>query len=81
MGHPRWPGFQTDTGNPAMDNANRNLNRRIWRETKTRIRFKSTKGRISRKRLKHLKRVEGGRYIEVICAAMNMLARRNRDAA
>ena len=71
MAHPRWPGFDTKTGNPIIDNANHRLNRRMWRDLHSRLTVQAA----GRKRRKHIKRVEGGTYIQLVAQTMNRLAR------
>jgi hypothetical protein len=75
MAHPRWPGFNEKTGDPTFDNQSRNLNRRMYRDTKRDLRFTTPSGR---RRLKHLKTVEGGNYLQLLVAVMNDLAGRDR---
>lgn len=75
MAHPRWPGFDTKTGNPIFDNQSLRLNRKIWKGSQQSVRFKSSKGRIPRKRLKQMKRYEGAKYITVLVQAMNSIAK------
>lgn len=77
MAHPRWPGFNHKTGDPARDNENRKLNLRMWRETQQTLAFTTPRGR---RRLKELKTVEGGRYIELVAQTMWMLADRDQLA-
>lgn len=68
MGKPRWPGFDSKTGDPQFDNMSANLNRRIWRFTAERMRFDNV---IGRKRKKHLKRVEGAHFVHLATAVLN----------
>lgn len=75
MGHPRWPGFDTKTGDPQYDNHSMRLNRRLWRDTQQHLRFRAR----NRKRKKHITRVEGGNYIKAVVAAMNMLHHRDQQ--
>jgi hypothetical protein len=75
MAHPRWPGFNTKTGNPIVDNANRRLNRHMWRSAQHVLRIHAA----GRKRRKYLLTVEGGRYLTMVAALMSDLARRDRD--
>lgn len=74
MGHPRWPGFDTKTGNPEIDNAARRANRRMWRDTQRRLKINAA----GRKRRKYLLRVEGGRYIILVARLAVDLARKDR---
>lgn len=71
MSHPRWPGFDTKTGDPIRDNVSRRLNQRMWLNTKHAFRIKAA----GRRRKKHLKRVEGGNYIRLWVAVMNDIAK------
>ena len=77
MSHPRGPGFNHKTGDPTFDNQSRNLNRRMWRETQLTLHFTTPRGR---RRLKQLKRIEGGLYIQAVAATMRMLADRDQGA-
>ena len=72
MSHPRWPGFDTKTGDPVVDNVNRNSNRKLWRETQKHLKFTAR----SRKRKKHITRAEGGNYIKLLVATAYQLSRR-----
>lgn len=76
MSHPRWPGFDTKTGNPFFDNHSRRLNQRLYRECKKKLKFHA----VGRKRRKQLKRVEGGKYIILWAAAMNDLVQQRAQA-
>lgn len=70
-GHPRWPGFNTKTGNPVVDNANRRLNKSMYQSTRETIKFTGYK---NRKRKKALWRIEGGNYIKLWAAIMQQIA-------
>ncbi|WIE81033.1 hypothetical protein [Curtobacterium sp. MCSS17_016] len=74
MAHPRWPGFNTKTGNPEYDNHSRRLNRRIWKDVQRRVRVTTPRGR---RRKKQILRVEGGNYILAIHATAKMLYERD----
>jgi len=77
MAHPRWPGFNTKTGDPQFDNASMRLNRRIWRETQASVKVRAR----NRKRKKHVLRVEGGTYITLWVAVTERLAAQHRNDA
>ena len=77
MGHPRWPGFDTKTGKPNFDNQARRMNRIFYRETKKG--FRVTAG--NRKRKKHIKRIEGGRYIALWAAAITIVSDRTHETS
>ncbi len=61
MAHPRWPGYDSKTGNPVYDNQSANMNRILWRRTKAAFKVRAA----GRKRKKRLKRVEGANYIQL----------------
>tara|TARA_R110002124_G_scaffold141828_1_gene306399 strand:+ start:553 stop:786 length:234 start_codon:yes stop_codon:yes gene_type:complete len=69
-GHPRWPGFNSKTGDPARDNAARNLNRKMYRLARRKLRFIAA----GRKRKKALTRIEGGHYITLWASVYNAVA-------
>lgn len=71
MSHPRWPGYNTKTGNPVYDNRSARMNKRLYREMKVTFRVSAA----GRKRKKQIKRIEGGRYIQVWNEAMIALHR------
>lgn len=77
MSHPRWPGFDTKTGNPIHDNTSRRLNQRIYRDVKRRFKVKAA----GRRRKKQLMRVEGGNYIRIVLNVMNDMTREARRDA
>ena len=77
MAHPRWPGFNSKTGNPLADNSARRMNQKMYRRMKTQFRLVNLVGR---KRKKYLMRVEGGRYLELWAALMNQVAHERRAA-
>lgn len=77
MAHPRWPGLNTKTGNPTVDNAARTYNRRLWRSTQKALRIRAA----GRKRRKQLLRVEGGNYIRLVVTVSNQLARERATAS
>jgi hypothetical protein len=78
MGHPRWPGFDSKTGDPAADNRARRLNQRMYRDVHARFRVTNSR---NRKRKKAITRIEGGRYIQLMSKAMNLMAARDRTKA
>jgi hypothetical protein len=71
MAHPRWPGYSTATGNPAVDNVNRMLNQRMYRDVAARLKFT---GVVGRKRKKHLTCTVGAQYITLVASVANTLA-------
>jgi hypothetical protein len=74
MSHPRWPGFDTKTGNPIFDNQSSRLNRHMYRYVQTNLKFKSA----GRKRKKQLKRVEGGNLCKLYAAVANQIVNDRR---
>lgn len=74
MSHPRWPGFDHKTGDPTYDNWALRFNRKMWKETQTRIKILGTK---NRKGKKMLMRVEGGKYILLVHLVALGLAQKN----
>jgi len=71
MGHPRWPGFNSKTGDPVHDNASRNLNQKMYRSARRKLHFITPGGR---RRKKYLTRVEGGNYITLWASVYNSIA-------
>jgi hypothetical protein len=70
MSHPRWPGFDHKTGNPPADNAVRNMNRSMWRDTQQRLQVTAA----GRKAKKRILRVEGGRYTRLVASVTRNIA-------
>lgn len=70
MGHPRWPGFNSKTGDPVIDNAARKLNQRMYRLAQRKLYFITSGGR---RRKKRLTRVEGGNYITLWASVYNSI--------
>jgi len=66
MAHPRWPGFDTKTGDPTFDNESRRMNRRLWKHAQDVLRVDGA----GRRRRKQIRRVEGGKYITAIAMMM-----------
>lgn len=62
MAHPRWPGFDTHTGNPAFDNMSRRLNTHMYREVARLLRVSAV---VPRKVKKRIKRESGGQAIKL----------------
>ena len=71
MAHPRWPGYDSKTGNPVFDNQSARMNRALWRRTKETLRVSAA----GRKRKKQIKRVEGAKYITLLHTAMMHMAK------
>jgi len=76
MSHPRWPGYDTKTGDPVRDNSARRANKRMYRSTRETLTFTGYK---NRKRKKALWRVEGGNYIQLWAAVYNDLVKRHTN--
>ena len=72
MSHPRWPGYNTKTGNPVIDNASRRDNKALYRMARGALKFTGYK---NRKRKKQLWRVEGGNYIQIVASVASGIAR------
>jgi len=77
MSHPRWPGYNTKSGDPVLDNAARRMNKRMYKSTQSKLKFAGYK---NRKRKKALWRVEGGNYIRLWAAFATDLARQHTTA-
>jgi len=78
MAHPRWPGFNTKTGNPPFDNMSRRMNAHMYRYVTSHFRLK---GVVGRKRKKQLTRVEGGNMCKLYAAVYRDAANKHRKHA